>query len=247
MPPTSLGISLHLMYENCFLNSLGMKRLSFYYIAFTCVMPPFWFHKLSWGPFLSALFPPPHEDSVRENRLLRCCFLRVVTQLPLSYLLPAGQPALCHVSLQELCWSRDSAATAAAELVVFELVPNSHAAQIWLREPGVLQMWVSVALPHPFPLNVFFMLFLAWIYLYPSGFPQFLSICITIGMLKYTACMILKQRVSWLWSWTPICETINWLENNLELGRDSETIPCQGEFTKLAYRVPGTEKQSHVY
>lgn len=93
----------HLIYENCFLNSLGM--LSFYCIAFTCVMPHFLFHELSWGPFRSALFPPPHEDSVKENRGLRWYFLRVVAQLLLSYLLPAGQPALCHVSLQELCWS----------------------------------------------------------------------------------------------------------------------------------------------
>lgn len=77
---------------------------------------------------------------MKESRLLRRYFLSVVAQLLLGYLLPAGQPALCHVPLQELCWSRDSAAMATAELVGFELVPNSHAAQIWLREPGILQM-----------------------------------------------------------------------------------------------------------
>jgi len=67
--PVLLGISLHYMYENCFLNSVGMTR-SFCFVLglFTLLLPVFLFHTLSWRTFLLALFLP-HKDLEKPDEL----------------------------------------------------------------------------------------------------------------------------------------------------------------------------------
>lgn len=58
------------MYENCFLNSVGMKS-GFCFVPglFTLLLPVFLLHTLSWRTFLLALFLPPHKDLEKPDEL----------------------------------------------------------------------------------------------------------------------------------------------------------------------------------